>query len=144
MNTKEILQKLHDVFTPKSETELSEEIKETEVVQEEVELADEPKEEKDAPVEEAKVEYVTKLEFQEFAKTFMQLLEDMQKPKEDKKDVPQDLSATPKEAVELAEEVVEELTPSPEDEVSKKFDLYTPKSNKNESIQSRVYSRLFS
>lgn len=153
MNTKEILQKLHDVFVPKveetqlSEIELSEvevEVQEEEVQDEvkEVELADAPMEE-EAPKEEVsaepKVEYVTKLELEEMKRTFMDLLAALQKETETKQEVPQELS---KDEVELAEEA-DEIPHSPELEVAKKVDLYTPKATKNQSIQSRVYEKLF-
>lgn len=144
MNTKEILQRLHDVFVPKvEETQLSEietEVEEiVEEVVEKIELAEEPAEE--APQEEAPavVEYATKLELEEMKRTFMQLFEAMQKESETKKEVPQELS---KEEVELSSDV-DEISHSPELDVEKKVDLHRPKSSQNETIQSRIYSKLF-
>ena len=145
---KELLTKLKEVFAPtdipmpKPEVELTEKIKETEVVQEKVELADEPKEEKEAPAqEEVKVEYATKLELQELQRTFMDLLEAMQKTSEVKQEVPQELSAEAKEEVELAEEV-EEIPHNPEEAVAKVENFSPVKSNPN-SLKSRIYNQLF-
>lgn len=152
---KEVLHELKKVFVNDVEkTELSEAVLETEVITEQVELAetteettevelaeapmDESKE--DAPVVEEKVEYVTKLELQDFQRTIMELLEKVLKPMESKQDVPKELSAD--EKTELSE-VPEEISHSPEVEVEKKADLYRPKVMQNESIQSRVYSKLF-
>ena len=143
MNTKEILLKLKDVFTSNvdevdSNIELSEESKELEVVTEEVELMEETSNEE---VKEAVVEYATKLELQELKKTFLELLDAMQKSDESKADVPQDLSSD--KEVELAsEEVVEEIAHSPELEVDKVVNFSIEKRKEN-TIKSRIYSKLF-
>ena len=150
MNTKEILQKLRDVFTsPEIEAELSqdielsEEVKEVEVVQEEVELAEEaPVEEAAAPMPEEKVEYATKVELQEFKQQFLDLLSAMQKSVETKAEVPQELSSDKKEEeVELSDDA-EEISHSPEVEVDKNLQLKDNNKNLN-SIQSRVFNTLF-
>jgi hypothetical protein len=140
-STKELLKQLHDVFVPKViETELSEDIVTEEIIVEEVELADHVEE---APVEtpaveaQPTVEYATKLELQEFARTFLELLDSMQKVTEPKKDVPEALS---KEEVELS---VEEILHSPEVEVEKKTNLHNGNKNLN-TIQSRINNKLFS
>lgn len=150
MNTKEILQKLQTLFQPKvEETQLSEievqseEIKE-EVV-EQVELAEAPKDEKEeVPMQEEApaqaVEFATKLELEEMKRTFLELFAALQKEAESKQEVPKELSSDVE--VELAENV-EEISHSPELEVEKKFDLYKPKSNQSESIQSTIYKKLF-
>lgn len=153
---KEVLHELKKVFVNDVEkTELSEAVLETEVITEqveltetteetteEVELAEAPMDEAkdEAPVVEEKVEYVTKLELQDFQRTIMELLEKVLKPMESKQDVPKELSVD--EKTELSE-VPEEISHSPEVEVEKKADLYKPKVMRNESIQSRVYSKLF-
>jgi hypothetical protein len=145
MNTKEILQQLKAVFYPSEviETELSEEVKETEVVAEEVELAEanaDSAEDSPAPMveEEPKVEYATKVELQEFARTFLELLEAMQKQTETTPEVPQELSS---DEVELSTDV-EEINHSPELEVEKKVSLNVGNRNAN-TIQSRIYKTLF-
>ena len=144
MNTKDVLQKLQEVFSPKEiEAELSEvEVKEEEVVEEVVEqteLAEEPEKE-EAPVEAAPVqtvEYATKLELEEMKKKFMDLLVAWQKESITEKEVPQELSK--EEEVELA---VEEIAHSPELEVEKKQNFHVPKVN-NESLESKIYNKLF-
>jgi hypothetical protein len=146
MNTKEILQKLQAVFVPKvEETQLSEievQVEETIVEAEQVELADAVV--KDAvPSQDATVEtmeYATKLELEEMKRTFLELLAALQNETVVKQEVPQALSSDVE--VELAEEA-NEIAHSPELEVEKKVDLYKPKAMANESIQSRVMSRLF-
>jgi len=145
MNTKEILQKLREVFVPEvEETQLSEIEVQTEEVQvevEQVELADAPVEEV-APVDvpaPITVEYATKLELEEMKRTFLELLEAFQKETEVKKDVPAELSSDVE--VELAENV-DEISHSPELEVEKKLNFSVPKSN-NESIEAKIYNKLF-
>jgi hypothetical protein len=144
MNTKDVLQKLQQVFSPK---EIEAELSEVEVVLEEVieevaeqtELAEEPVQE-EAPVEAAPVptvEYATKLEVEEMKKTFLDLLAAMQQESQVEKEVPQELSK--EEEVELA---VEEIAHSPELEVEKKQNFYVPKAN-NESLESKIYNKLF-
>jgi hypothetical protein len=144
MNTKDVLQKLQEVFSPK---EIEAELSEVEVVVEEVveevveqtELAEEPMKE-EAPVEAAPVqtvEYATKLELEEMKKKFMDLLVAWQKESITEKEVPQELSK--EEEVELA---VEEIAHSPELEVEKKLQLKDGNKNLN-SIQSRIYNTLF-
>ena len=144
MNTKDVLQKLQEVFSPKAiEAELSEvEVVVEEVVEEVVEqteLAEEPMKE-EAPVEVAPVqtvEYATKLELEEMKKKFMDLLVAWQKESITEKEVPQELSK--EEEVELA---VEEIAHSPELEVEKKQNFHVPKAN-NESLESKIYNKLF-
>jgi len=144
MNTKDVLQKLQEVFSPK---EIEAELSEVEVVVEEVveevveqtELAEEPMKE-EAPVEVAPVqtvEYATKLELEEMKKKFMDLLVAWQKESITEKEVPQELSK--EEEVELA---VEEIAHSPELEVEKKQNFHVPKAN-NESLESKIYNKLF-
>jgi len=144
MNTKDVLQKLQEVFSPK---EIEAELSEVEVVVEEVveevveqtELAEEPVKE-EAPVEVAPVqtvEYATKLELEEMKKKFMDLLVAWQKESITEKEVPQELSK--EEEVELA---VEEIAHSPELEVEKKQNFHVPKAN-NESLESKIYNKLF-
>ena len=144
MNTKDVLQKLQEVFSPK---EIEAELSEVEVVVEEVveevveqtELAEEPMKE-EAPVEAAPiqtVEYATKLELEEMKKKFMDLLVAWQKESITEKEVPQELSK--EEEVELA---VEEIAHSPELEVEKKQNFHVPKAN-NESLESKIYNKLF-
>ena len=144
MNTKDVLQKLQEVFSPK---EIEAELSEVEVVVEEVveevveqtELAEEPMKE-EAPVEAAPVqtvEYATKLELEEMKKKFMDLLAAMQQESQVEKEVPQELSK--EEEVELA---VEEIAHSPELEVEKKHNFHVPKTN-NESLESKIYNKLF-
>ena len=144
MNTKDVLQKLQEVFSPKAiEAELSEvEVVVEEVVEEVVEqteLAEEPMVE-EAPIEAAPVqtvEYATKLEVEEMKKTFLDLLAAMQQESQVEKEVPQELSK--EEEVELA---VEEIAHSPELEVEKKHNFHVPKVN-NESLESKIYNKLF-
>ena len=89
----------------------------------------------EAPVvEEAKVEYATKLELQELQRSIMELLEKVLKPEESKQDVPRELSV---------EEKPEEISHSPELQVEKKVNLY-PTSGKRDTIQSRIYKQLYS
>ena len=146
-NVKEMLHQLKNVFTPIDETpELKEVVLNTEVVAEEVEVTEPQNEEvelaeapMDAPaeapvVEEAKVEYATKLELQELQRSIMELLEKVLKPEESKQDVPQELSV---------EEKPEEISHSPELQVEKKVNLY-PTSGKRDTIQSRIYKQLYS
>lgn len=148
MNTKKVLNQLKDVFSPK-EVQLSEvEVREEELVEEVVEkteLAEEPMEEEE-PKEEKEavpqVEYVTKVELEEMKRTFMEMFAAIQKEKESKQEVPQELSKDEEVEVELSEEA-DEIPHSPEVEVEKKFDLYKPQSTKDESIKSRIYSKLF-
>ena len=146
MNTKDVLQKLQEVFSPK---EIEAELSEVEVVVEEVveevveqtELAEEPMKE-EAPVEAAPVqtvEYATKLELEEMKKKFMDLLVAWQKESITEKEVPQELSKSKEEEVELA---VEEIAHSPELEVEKKQNFHVPKAN-NESLESKIYNKLF-
>lgn len=140
MNTKKVLQQLKEVFSPEAvETQLSEIETKVEEVQSEVEkieLAEEPKEEPKQEVA-PQVEYATKLELEEMKRKFMDLFESFQKENETKKEVPQELSKD----VELSSDV-EDIVHSPELEVEKKIDLHKPQLN-NQTIQSRVYSKLF-
>ena len=150
---KEVLHELKKVFVNDKEVEELKEVNlETEVITDEVpveaeaeptvevELAEEPTDApSEEPVVEEKVEYVTKLELQDFQRKIMELLEQALKPVESNKDVPQDLSA---DKVELAEET-EEITHSPELEVEKKLNFAVPKPNRQDSIKTRVYKQLF-
>jgi hypothetical protein len=145
-NTKKVLGQLKDLFSTK-EVQLSEvEVKEEEIVEEVVEkteLAEEPMEEPKEEVKEAapQVEYVTKVEFEEMSRKFMDLFAALQKEQETKQEVPQELSADVE--VELESET-DEIPHSPEVEVEKKVDFYQPRSSQNESIQSRINQKLFS
>lgn len=141
---KDILTKLKNVFgTQEVKQEAEQEIValETEVVDEQV-LVDETKveevvlaeEEKEMPKEEpVQVQYVTKLELDEFKKTMLELIEKIIPVMETKREVPQELSS---------DEKVEEISHSPEVQVEKKSNLFVGK--ENNSIKSRIYSKLFS
>ena len=150
--TKKLLNDLKNVFLSKDEiidstevevtqdevVELTEDTVEDiieETVSEDIELAETPSDEEksDPEVEAPKVEYVTKLEFQEFQKTILELLEKALKPEESKKEVPQELSAD-----------VEEISHSPELQVEKKFDHLKPSGTRKETIEQRIYNQLFS
>jgi len=141
MNTKEILQKLHDVFVPKVElSEIETTTEETVEEVSQVELAEEPANEP-APQPEQTVEYATKLELEEMKRTFLEIIASWQKEIDNKQEVPQELSSDETVEVELSE-TEETIVHSPELEVEKKFDLYKPNRN-NESIQAKIYSKLF-
>lgn len=120
------------------EVELStEEVKE-EVVEETVELAEEESKKEAAPVEQVQMNFATQEELSQVKQELLSMIKAMMEDKSDysEADVPANLSAEEKEAIELSQ-VEEEVVHSPEAETEKKHKGLL--SNKKPmSIQERV------
>ena len=100
------------------EVELSTEETKEEVIEETVELAEEESKKEAAPVEQAPVQmnFATQEELSQVKQELLSMIKAMMEDKSDyaEADVPAKLSAEEKEAVELSEEVEEEVVHSPE------------------------------
>ena len=125
------------------EVELStEEVKE-EVVEETVELAEEESKKEAAPVEQAPVQmnFATQEELSQVKQELLSMIKAMMEDKSDyaEADVPAKLSAEEKEAVELSEEVEEEVVHSPESVTETRQKNFN---NKGMTAAERVWSMI--
>ena len=127
------------------EVELSTEETKEEVIEEVVELAEEKEEPKKeaAPAVEAPVQvnFATQEELSQVKQELLSMIKAMMEDKSDynEADVPAKLSAEEKEAIELSEEVEEEVVHSPESVTEKKVQGYN---NKGMTAAERVWSMI--
>ena len=139
LSTEEVVEEV--IEEKVEEVELSTEETKEEVVEETVELAEEkeePKKEVEAPVQ---MNFATQEELSQVKQELLSMIKAMMEDKSDyaEADVPAKLSAEEKEAVELSEEVEEEVVHSPESVTETRQKNFN---NKGMTAAERVWSMI--
>jgi len=139
LSTEEVVEEV--IEEKVEEVELSTEETKEEVIEEAVELAEEkeePKKEVEAPVQ---MNFATQEELSQVKQELLSMIKAMMEDKSDyaEADVPAKLSAEEKEAVELSEEVEEEVVHSPESVTETRQKNFN---NKGMTAAERVWSMI--
>lgn len=139
LSTEEVVEEV--IEEKVEEVELSTEETKEEVIEETVELAEEkeePKKEVEAPVQ---MNFATQEELSQVKQELLSMIKAMMEDKSDyaEADVPAKLSAEEKEAVELSEEVEEEVVHSPESVTETRQKNFN---NKGMTAAERVWSMI--